>query len=268
MKKKLLKKKFKAEKENEEVLDENDGKGGLLLKILIIFVGVIIVLVALFIGVYFGCEIKTVTIKGNTIHDDEAVKRTILNDEYSFNAVFVYLKYKFNKPETMPFIDEMEVSLKSPTHIEIRVYEKKIIGYLYVEATGQYAYIDKDGVVVELSTEELPELALIRGIPVKDVVLYEALKTDNRNMYKNLLTITLTLSKYDVMPEVINFSSSRDIELIYGGVTVELGEAKYLNDKIVRLVEILPKLDGMTGVLHIEDYSEKNTDIIFEKDEE
>ena len=49
---------------------------------------------------------------------------------------------------------------------------------------------------------------------------------------------------------------------------MELGEAKYLNDKIVRLVEILPKLDGMTGVLHIEDYSEKNTDIIFEKDEE
>ncbi|MBQ1871087.1 MAG: cell division protein FtsQ/DivIB [Lachnospiraceae bacterium] len=240
-------------------------KDSILLRILIILVGVVIITVGLFMFVYFACNVKKVNIKGNNLYEDDAVKRIILNDEYSYNTLYVYLKYKFKEPEKLPFIDKTEVKMDGLNELTIRVYEKKIIGYMYVEATGQFAYIDKDGVVVELSTEVLPDIALIKGIQVKEVALYETIKTDSRSMYKNLLAITLALEKYEIMPEVIWFNSSTDIEIIYGDITVMFGEADNLNDKVVRLAKILPKLSGEKGVLHMEDYSEKNTDIIFEK---
>lgn len=254
-----------SEKAPEEVTYE---KGGTLLRVLIIVTAIIIIAVGAFMFVYFACNIKKVNIKGNNLYENDAVKRVILNDDYSFNTLYVYLKYKFNEPETLPFIDKMEVKMEGLNELTIKVYEKKIIGYMYVEATGQFAYIDKDGVVVELSTEVLPEIALIKGIPVKEVSLYETIKTDSRSMYKNLLSITLALEKYEIMPETILFNSSKDIQLLYGDITVMFGEADDLNEKVVRLTKILPELEGQKGVLHMEDYSAQNTDIIFEKPQE
>lgn len=253
------------EKASEEVTNE---KGSTLLRVLIIVTAIIIIAVGAFMFVYLACNIKKVNIKGNNLYENDAIKRVILNDDYSFNTLYVYLKYKFNEPETLPFIDKMEVKMDGLNELTIKVYEKKIIGYMYVEATGQFAYIDKDGVVVELSTEVLPEIALIKGIPVKEVALYETIKTDSRSMYKNLLSITLALEKYEIMPETILFNSSKDIQLFYGDITVMFGEADDLNEKVVRLTKILPELTGQKGVLHMEDYSAQNTDIIFEKAQE
>ena len=248
--------------------EQPQGNDSVLLRILIVLVGVIIITVGLFMFVYFACNVKKVNIKGNNLYEDEAIRRIILDDEYSYNTLYVYFKYKFKEPSTLPFIDKMEVNLDGLNELTIKVYEKKIIGYMYVEATGQFAYIDKDGVVVELSTEVLPDIALIKGIQVTEVSLYETVKTESRSMYKNLLAITLALEKYEIMPEVIWFNSSTDIEIIYGDITVMFGAADNLNDKVVRLTKILPKLTGEKGILHMEDYSDKNTDIIFEKQQE
>ena len=253
-------------KKDREALEEaQDEKGSLLLRILIVLLAIVIIAVGAFMFVYFACNVKKINIKGNNLYEDDVIKRAILDDEYSYNTLYVYLKYKFKKPEAIPFVDSMEVKMDGLNELTIKVYEKKIIGYMYVEATGQYAYIDKDGVVVELSTAVLPEIALIKGITVKEVSLYETIKTDSRSMYKNLLAITLALEKYEIMPEIICFNSSTDIQIIYGNITVLFGEADNLNEKVVRLAKILPELEGETGVLHMEDYSEKNTDIIFEK---
>ena len=42
----------------------------------------------------------------------------------------------------------------------------------------------------------------------------------------------------------------------------------YLEEKIMRLPHILPYLDGQTGILHLEDWTEDNTDIVFERPKE
>ena len=40
-----------------------------------------------------------------------------------------------------------------------------------------------------------------------------------------------------------------------------------MSEKVMRLSYILPKLEGMTGTLHLEDWNTENTDIVFEKAE-
>ena len=51
----------------------------------------------------------------------------------------------------------------------------------------------------------------------------------------------------------------------YGEITVLIGQAQNLNEKVVRLSHIMPKLDGQKGTLHLESWTENTTDIAFEK---
>ena len=53
--------------------------------------------------------------------------------------------------------------------------------------------------------------------------------------------------------------------LVYSDdITVNVGSADNLTDKIMRLQYILPQLTNQTGTLHLENWSNENTDIIFE----
>ena len=180
-------------------------------------------------------------------------------------SVYVYIKYKFCKPDTIPFVDTVEVTLVSPTEVKIEVYEKDVIGYLYVDATGQNAYIDRDGIVEELSTRIIDGAIEIKGLNVGEVTLYETLQTDNRNLFKNLLSLTNTLRKYHISPSVITVKDDSRFYLTCGDVKVNFGTATDLNDKIVRLEKILPQLEGMKGELHLEEWENENSDITFEK---
>lgn len=240
-------------------------KNSLFLKVATVIMGIVIILAAGFLGIYFGCEIKEVNIVGNELHEEKVIRDVILNDDYSWNSVYVYLKYKIHKPATIPFVDTMEISLDGPDKLTITVYEKNVIGYLYVESTGQYAYIDKDGVVEELSTREINGLARIKGLQIDQVTLYETLKTDNKSLFKKLLSLTQILQKYKLMPESITVEDNNNLLLSYGDVVVNWGQINNQNDKAVRLEKILPQLEGLKGILHMEDWVNENSDITFEK---
>ncbi|MCR4956209.1 MAG: cell division protein FtsQ/DivIB [Lachnospiraceae bacterium] len=251
-------------KRREEQDSSNEGG---FLKVITVLLAVVIILAMGFLGVYFGCNIKKVTIKGNKLHDDEEIKQVVLNDNYSWNSVYVFLKYKFKKPETIAFVDTVEVSLKSPTAIEIRVYEKNMIGYVYVHSTAQYAYIDKDGIVEELSTEKIDNVVQIKGLEVKDVKPYETLNAESKSLFKDLLTLTNTLQKYELSPKRIRVLEDKTFSLSYDdGIKVKMGKATNLNEKAVRLKKIFPRLKGLKGTLHLEDWENESSDITFEKE--
>ncbi len=244
---------------------EEEYQGNSFLKVAIVLLGIVILVAVIFLGVYFGCEIKKVTVEGNELHENQVIQDIILNDDYSWNSVYVFLKYKFKKPETIPFVDTVEVSLKSPSEIVLKVYEKEIIGYLYVNTTGQFAYIDRDGIVEELSTREIDGVVELEGLNVSDVKLYKTLKTDRKALYKNLLALTNTLEKYKLAPKKIKVLESQGFLLNYGKIKVNFGTATDLNEKIVRLQKILPQLDGLRGTLHMEEWINEDSDITFRK---
>ncbi len=211
--------------------------------------------------------VKHVVVKGNERYEDEAIQEWVLNDEYSWNTLYVYLKYQFQEPAVIPFIDTMEISMKPPHTIEIQVYEKGLLGYVYLESLGQNAYFDKDGIVVETSSEVIEGLPRISGLSVDAVVLYEPLPLQDKQLLKNLLTLTQTLKKYEIVPEQIAYSEDKTYRLEYGSVEALLGSAQNVSDKVLRLSYILPKLEGMSGRLHLEGWTENTTDISFEKRE-
>ena len=209
--------------------------------------------------------VEKVKVKGNEHYSDKAMEDWLLDDEYCWNSLYVYFKYRFIEPKEMPFVDSMEVSLESPHTLKIQVYEKALLGRVYIDALGQNAYFDKDGFVVELSSEVIEGITVIKGLDVEQIVLYQKLPIKGENILKNLLSLTQTLKKYEQIPESIKYEEGGTYTLNYNGIKVLLGSAQNLNEKVVRLFHVLPKLEGQKGTLHLEGWTENTTDITFEK---
>lgn len=232
----------------------------LLILILLIAAGVFIVM-----NVF---TVENVVVEGNELYSSTQIENMVLNDEYSWNSLYVDLKYRFVDIGEVPFVDTMEVSLDNPHTVHIKVYEKGMLGYLYINSIGQNAYFDKDGFVVETSTEVIDGVAKITGISCEEVVLYEKLQLENSDILRDLLNLTQTLKKYNLLPDEIQYDSNMEPVLYYGTIQVKIGSEDNLSQKVVRLSIILPQLDGLSGTLHLETWTPETTDIIWDRAEE
>lgn len=208
--------------------------------------------------------ITKVEVEGNHLYDEIIIKDAVLNDEYSWNTLYVFLKYTVMDTEQIPFIDTMEINMKDPNTLQIKVYEKGLLGYLYIPTINQNAYFDKDGFVTETSERLIPNVPLIDGLNCTEVVLYEKLPIDNTKL-RQILTLTQGLKRKDVQPECIIYGGTHEPVLKYGEVSVYLGSMEFLTQKIERLDKILPSLEEMSGVLHLEEWTEDTNNIVFEK---
>ena len=232
----------------------------LLILILLIAAGVFIVM-----NVF---TVENVVVEGNELYSSTQIENMVLNDEYSWNSLYVDLKYRFVDIGEVPFVDTMGVSLDNPHTVHIKVYEKGMLGYLYINSIGQNAYFDKDGFVVETSTEVIDGVPKITGISCEEVVLYEKLQLENSDILRDLLNLTQTLKKYNLLPDEIQYDSNMEPVLYYGTIQVKIGSEDNLSQKVVRLSIILPQLDGLSGTLHLETWTPETTDIIWDRAEE
>lgn len=230
-----------------------------LLLVLLIAAGVLIV-----VKVF---TVEQVVVEGNELYTAEQIEDMVLNDEYSWNSLYVDLKYRFKDTGDVPFVDTMEISLDDPHTIHITVYEKGMLGYLYIDSIGQNAYFDKDGFVVETSVDVIEGIPKVTGVSCDTVVLYEQLPLDNPEVLRYLLNLTQTLKKYNLLPDEIHYNSDLEPVLTYGTIEVIVGSDEYLSQKTKRLSYILPQLNGLTGTLHLETWTEEATDIVFDKEE-
>ena len=211
--------------------------------------------------------VEHVEVEGNEWYSASQIEEMVLNDEYSWNSLYVTLKYRFIDIGEVPFVDAMEISLDDPHTVRIKVYEKGILGYLYIPILGQNAYFDKDGFVVETSNNIIPDVPKVTGVHCSEVVLYEKLPLEDESILRLLLNLTQTLKKYELEPDEIAFDEKEGAIVYYGDIRVIVGDEEKLSQKIIRLSHILPRLDGLAGTLHLENWTEETTDIVFDKEE-
>lgn len=234
---------------------------------LIIFLLFALIVTAAVFVVLKVFTVENVVVEGNELYSSEQIERMVLNDEYSWNSLYVDLKYRFIDTGEVPFVDTMEVSLDSPHTVRISVYEKGILGSFYIDAIGQNAYFDKDGFVVETSADEIEGVPKVTGISCNEVVLYEKLPLEDQDVLANLLGLTQTLKKYDLLPQEIHYDEKSEPTLTYYGIRVMIGDDSYLSQKVVRLSAILPQLAGLYGTLHLETWTPDSRDTVFDRDE-
>lgn len=231
----------------------------LILLVLLVSVGVLLVTQVF--------TVKKVTVVGNELYTDEQIEELVLSDEYSWSTLYVYLKYRFFHTEKLPFVDTMEIGMNpaKPHEVTVEVYEKGILGYLYISSIDQNAYFDKDGFVVETSQEVIKDVPKIEGLTCDSVILYEKLPLANDTALKNLLSLTQLLQKYEIAAKSIKYDEvSGSMTVTSGHVTINVGNADNLAQKIMRLQYILPQIGDRKGTLHLENWTSETKDIIFE----
>ena len=96
--------------------------------------------------------------------------------------------------------------------------------------------------------------------------MYEKLPIDEDTL-RDILTLTQTLKRSNLVPDSIAYGADNAPVLKYGNVKVEMGSLELLTQKVERLDKILPQLSGMQGTLHLENWTEETTNIVFDKKE-
>ena len=223
----------------------------------------IVCLSAIALVVVFVFRVQNVSVEGNVHYTSEEIEAMVLTDRLSYNSLYLSLKYRNKEIRDIPFIETMSVRVDSPDSITIRVYEKSVAGY--VEYMGRYMYFDRDGIVVESSETRTEGIPQVTGIRFDHVVLYEALPVKNTDIFQEILSITQMLSKHQITTDKIYFNESNEITLYFDNIRAKLGKDN-LEEKVMRLEQILPNLSGESGVLDLQNYSEDRKNVTFQKD--
>lgn len=233
-------------------------------KIVIALLVILLLIAAAALIVIKVFRVEKVEVEGNELYDAKVIEKAVLNDKYSWNSLYVFLKYRFVDTKKVPFVDTMEITLKDPQTLHIKVYEKGIMGYLYISSIDENAYFDKDGLVVETSSKVIDGTPQIIGIDCDKVVLYEKLPIGNAKL-REILTLTQALKRNALIPDSITYGVANEPLLAYGKIKVEMGSLELLTQKVERLAKIKPSLEGMDGTLHLENWTEETTNIVFDK---
>ena len=221
----------------------------------------ILVAVIIFFSYY---KVDSVEIRGTSHYTDEEVKNMVLRGPMASNSVLAPLIYSTTNTDDIAYVDAFKVTQLNRNTICISVKEKKAVGCIrYLDS---YIYFDRNGIFVEGSQNRDETVPYFDGIQVNSIVMDEKLDIRGDTVLNTAVALSTIFQKNDMIPDHIQFDSSYSISLIYGDVTVQLGKDVDLEEKMNRVIAILPQIQGKKGILHMESVTtDSNT---FEEEQE
>lgn len=233
-------------------------KGTVGKKAVFLVLAVVLLLLAV---VVWSVKIREITFTGNEKYTEEQLTDILFPDQVSKTSLICYLRDHFGKHEKIPFVEDYKLVFKSPTRLEVIVYEKSVVGY--VSYMSSYMYFDKDGIIVESANQKLPGVPWITGLKFGHIVLYQKLPVESDRIFEEILNLTQILSIYELRVDKIQYSTLGEATLTLGDIEVILGSNEGLNGKIAELGDMLPKLEGRKGTLYLDNYDETNTNAMY-----
>lgn len=224
------------------------------------FVVLLLAAAILVLSVLVLFYVQQIKVEGNEYCTDQQIVDTVRSDKYSINTLYIAGKYAIGKGKSLPCLESIHVSLSAPWTLKVTVREKPIVGYL--ENKDNYAYFDKEGMVVSMSPTLIEGLPCIEGVSMKDIKLYSRLETDDSKIFEEILETSQEAVKQKISADRI-VCRGDEIYLDIGKVYVNLGN-QVSSDQIAQIPPILEKLGGQEGTLHLENYSESSDTITFD----
>lgn len=205
-------------------------------------------------------RIKTVSVSGNVRYTAEEIEEMLFDSQMSKNSAFFYYRYKFQPHKQIPFVEDYKVVFRSPTSVEIITYEKSVVGY--VSYMNSLMYFDKDGIIVESTSEKLPGIPMVTGLKFGHIVLYRPLPIENSRVFEEILNLTQLLSVEAITVDKIHYNSRYEAELTIGGLQVKLGDNTNMSGKVSELKDIIARYADLDGTLFLDTYG-SSTNIMF-----
>ena len=189
----------------------------------------------------------------------------VLRGPLASNSVLAPLVYSTTNTDDIAYVDGFKVTQLNRNTICISVKEKKTVGCIrYLDS---YVYFDRNGIFVEGSQNRDVTVPYFDGIQVNSIVMDEKLDIKGDTVLNTAVALSTIFQKNDMIPDHIQFDNSYSISLIYGDITVNLGKDEDLEEKMNRVIAILPKIQGKKGILHMESVSTDSNTFEEEKEE-
>lgn len=212
--------------------------------------------------VYF--HVDTVEVMGSSHYTEDEIKEMVLRGPLAGNSVLAPVLYSKHDTEDIPFVDAVVVSQVNSHTICISVKEKQAVGCVpYLDC---YVYFDRQGTVVETAVERDMRTPFFEGVSLENIVINEKLPLENEGILNTSVSLAQIFAKNDDIPDHITLDDNGNIVLEYGSIKAQLGQDRYLEDKMTRLIAILPKISGQAGILHLENVTDTKKIITFEKE--
>ncbi len=211
---------------------------------------------------FLGFQVTGIQVEGNGFYSDDQIKNMVLDVPMAKNSILAGFidTEKSTKDEAM--IDSITISRINRNTLLLQVKEKQMIGY--IEFQGQCVNFDRQGIVQIITEEPLENVPKIEGIDVKEAVQGERLSGINTTKLNTILSVGKMLEKMENKPDRLAFNDLNQLVMYYGNIEVRLGNDENMDEKINRLVGILPELTGMSGILHLENTTEDSEAVVFD----
>jgi cell division protein FtsQ len=220
-------------------------------KIIYVILGLILAF-ALALLILWNLKVETVHVKGADYYTEEEIENFIFQKPIERNVLYAWLMNRFGEDKTIPFVSGYTMTFDGFQEVTITVYEKSVIGY--IDFMGSHMYFDKDGTVVESSSEVYEGVPQIAGLSFDYMVLYKTLPVKDSSVFTQILNLTQMVAKYHLDVDKIYFDSSMNATLYLGKIRVVLGDKTSMEDKIAELSGMIPEMEGLSGTLHLENY--------------
>lgn len=244
-----------------ETFEREEGKGKIR-KAAGAVIGALVLGGIIFFFLYF--KVDTVEVLGSGRYSQEEIQEMILKGPLAGNSVLAPLMYSKDQVEDVPFVEGFSVSQVDRNTICISVKEKEPVGC--IRFLDCYIYFDREGKVIETAVERELKVPFFDGLQMNHVAMNEKLPIESDTLLNTAVTLSQIFEKNDSIPDHIIFDEQSAITLEYGEITVQLGKDEYLEDKMSRLIAILPMIQGQKGILHLEGIDENTKTITFEKE--
>lgn len=225
----------------------------------IIVIGILIFLIVFCVGF----RVTKVEVKGNQFYSDEEIKKMVLDVPAAKNTLlaerFINTEEK-TKEEAL--IERITIKRKKWNTLVLQVREKQMIGYFSLN--GQCLNFDRQGVIQIITEESIENVPLIDGLNVKEAKQGEKIKGINKKRLNTILSVGKMLEKTEQKPDRLVFNDLKQLVLYYGSIEVNMGTDENMDEKMNRLIGILSQLEGMEGVLHLENVTEDTASVVFD----
>jgi cell division protein FtsQ len=217
----------------------------------------------IFFFVFF--KVNTVVVMDSRYYSEEEIKAMVLKGPFAYNSVLAPIFCSGSGNGEAAFVEGFTVTHLSRNSICITVDEDIPVGCIrYLDS---YIYFDRNGVFIDSVMERDENIPFYSGIVLDYVLAGEELPIRKKNLLDSAVILAEIFQKNDSLPDYITMDNSGNLSMQYGDIVVQLGQPEYLEDKMARVLAILPKLEGETGTLHLENVNGNVKTVTFELDD-
>lgn len=228
---------------------------------LIKFILKIIAVLALLIGLIayaFTSPIFNITeievFNNEKFTQEEYIELSGLNEG---NNIFNFVKLKvIASIEQNAYVESVRIKRKLPNKIEIYI-EERTVNYLVELENEEYAYINNQGYILEISKEKLP-LTIITGVvtDINNITPGNRLDSDDLEKLQNVIQIKADMENHEINNTLdkINIETRTNYILTFEKDAKEVhlgGINEDLSSKMLYMKYVLEEQEGVPGIIYL-----------------